>query len=209
MSPEFRRAEMENLASGETWGLICTDSFGLGVDTVRYIRLIIQYRVKGINMCTLYQRIGRAIRSGEGSATALILVEPEFFDEEREEKQARKRKKEESADSAVKGGDGAERGNKRRKTDDASVPTTVEVVIRGGPDSVVTARDSLLASRRVLYDTLAAPAPKKKGRAKAKSAVAIEPALDDMINAQSRGFNCYRIPGQLYFGNDRIGTCGV
>ncbi|KAL1751931.1 P-loop containing nucleoside triphosphate hydrolase protein [Schizophyllum commune] len=196
----FRRAEMENLASGETWGLICTDSFGLGVDT---------YRVKGINMCTLYQRIGRAIRSGEGSATALILVEPEFFDEEREEKQARKRKKEESADSAVKGGDGAERGNKRRKTDDASVPTTVEVVIRGGPDSVVTARDSLLASRRVLYDTLAAPAPKKKGRAKAKSAVAIEPALDDMTNAQSRGFNCYRIPGQLYFRNDRIGTCGV
>lgn len=33
----------------------------------------------------------------------------------------------------------------------------------------------------------------------------LEPALDDMVNARTRGFNCRRQPPTIYFGNDRCG----
>ncbi|KAJ6526852.1 P-loop containing nucleoside triphosphate hydrolase protein [Mycena vulgaris] len=78
MSPEFKVGESDALKAGVTWGLNCTDSFGMGLD-LPDILLIIQWRSTS-DMCTLWQPLGRAARALHLTATGLFLVEPKRFD---------------------------------------------------------------------------------------------------------------------------------
>ncbi|KAJ6570750.1 hypothetical protein B0H10DRAFT_2107469 [Mycena sp. CBHHK59/15] len=75
MSPEFKVGESDALKAGVTWGLNCTDSFGMGLD-LPDVLLVIQWR-STCDMCTLWKRIGRAARALH---LTVFLVEPKRFD---------------------------------------------------------------------------------------------------------------------------------
>ncbi|KAJ7231791.1 P-loop containing nucleoside triphosphate hydrolase protein [Mycena rebaudengoi] len=95
MSPEFRAEEADKFNEGHTFGLACTESFGMGIDMPN-ITLVIQWRAT-CDMCTLWQRFGRGARDPECEAIALFLVEPMYFDETKEEKAIHKAKRDERA----------------------------------------------------------------------------------------------------------------
>ncbi|KAI5822358.1 P-loop containing nucleoside triphosphate hydrolase protein [Schizophyllum commune Tattone D] len=198
MTSQFRDDEMDNLASGETWGLACTDSFGLGIDRVRNIELAVQHRVRHIDICKLVQRYGRAMRSNLRTAIAVILAEAKYYDEEREEKEEKKRKK---------AADEVEKENKKRKGPEVTMPASpapgASVSRKGAMNAAE--RAAMLEGRRAVYSAHGVhDVPKKKGRVE-KDIPTIDPALDDMVNAAGRGFGCYRLPAQVFFGNDKIG----
>ncbi|KIM36196.1 hypothetical protein M413DRAFT_78603, partial [Hebeloma cylindrosporum] len=88
MSVEFRDEESAWFKDAKDGGLACTESFGMGID-LPDINLVIQWRAT-CDLCTLWQRFGRAARDFEIEAIALFLVEPMYFDETKEEKAARK-----------------------------------------------------------------------------------------------------------------------
>ncbi|CAK5275042.1 unnamed protein product [Mycena citricolor] len=79
MSSEFKVEEADSLKAGVTFGLACTDSFGMGLD-LPDIALVIQWRAT-CDLCTLWQRFGRGARALGSTATALLLAEPKHFDE--------------------------------------------------------------------------------------------------------------------------------
>ncbi|KLO16401.1 P-loop containing nucleoside triphosphate hydrolase protein [Schizopora paradoxa] len=91
MSEEFREDEVKAMLENEDWGLCVTDSFGMGVD-IPDIELIIQWRTT-CDMDTLQQRFGRAARSPDKEARAILLVDPKYTDEEKKAKEERKRKR--------------------------------------------------------------------------------------------------------------------
>ncbi|KAF8214390.1 P-loop containing nucleoside triphosphate hydrolase protein, partial [Mycena galopus ATCC 62051] len=78
MSTEFKDVESDALKSGQIWGLCCTDSFGMGLD-LPDVLLVIQWK-STCDMCTLWQRLGRAARALNLVAIGLFLVEPKRFD---------------------------------------------------------------------------------------------------------------------------------
>ncbi|KIJ58560.1 hypothetical protein HYDPIDRAFT_178049 [Hydnomerulius pinastri MD-312] len=92
MTMAYKEAELENLVSGETWGLCTTDSFGMGMD-VADIVLIIQWRAT-CKLATLWQQFGRAARNQELTGTVLLFAEKDHFDDERATKAARKAQRE-------------------------------------------------------------------------------------------------------------------
>ncbi|KAJ7214689.1 P-loop containing nucleoside triphosphate hydrolase protein [Mycena rebaudengoi] len=118
MSPEFRSEEADKFNEGHTFGLACTESFGMGID-MPDITLVIQWRAT-CDMCTLWQRFGRAARDPECDAIALFLVEPMYFDETKEEKAARKVKRDERAAELKAGSSLGKRA--QRAHDDNSLP---------------------------------------------------------------------------------------
>ncbi|KAL1742753.1 P-loop containing nucleoside triphosphate hydrolase protein [Schizophyllum fasciatum] len=190
MTTQFRDDEMDNLASGETWGLACTDSFGLGIDRVRNIELAVQHRVRHVDICKLVQRYGRAMRSNLHTATAVILAEAKYYDEEKAEREEKKRKR---------AADEVEKENKKRKVAVSDPDITSVKGAMGAAERV-----AMLEGRRAVYSAHGVhDAPKKKGRVE-KDVPTIDPALDDMVNAAGRGFGCYRLPAQVFFGNDKI-----
>ncbi|KAL1698963.1 P-loop containing nucleoside triphosphate hydrolase protein [Schizophyllum commune] len=180
MTSQYREDELQNLASGETWGLACTDSFGLGVDRVQDLQFVIQYKAADVSLCALWQRLGRALRNGEGTAVAVFVVEPKFFDEERKKKKQDKE-------------------NKKRKAEESSMGSRKSPRLDGHVDRPAV----MIERRRAIYDAPTARTSKKKDRVD-HDASALDPPLDDMINAASRGFGCHRLPAQVFFGNDRI-----
>ncbi|KAL1749599.1 P-loop containing nucleoside triphosphate hydrolase protein [Schizophyllum commune] len=188
MTSQYREDELQRLASGENWGLVCTESFGLGVDKVQDLQLVVQYKAADVSLCALWQRLGRALRNGEGTATAVFIVEPKFFDEEREAKEGRKKKK-------------LEKENKKRKAEESGMGARKSPRLDGDVD--LTERSVVIERRRAIYDAPPARPLKKKDRADRDSST-LDPALDDVINAASRGFGCHRLPAQVFFGNDKI-----
>ncbi|KAJ7888778.1 hypothetical protein B0H13DRAFT_2341838 [Mycena leptocephala] len=66
VSPEFKEPESDALKTGKIWGLMCTDSFEMWRSTC--------------DMCTLWQRLGRAAPALHLMAKGLFLVEPKRFD---------------------------------------------------------------------------------------------------------------------------------
>ncbi|KIK74067.1 hypothetical protein PAXRUDRAFT_82040, partial [Paxillus rubicundulus Ve08.2h10] len=88
----YKEVELENLMSGETWGLCITASFGMGMD-VADIFLVIQWR-ETCKIVTLWQQFGCAVWNQELTGTALLLAEKQYFDDEQEAKAARKMRQE-------------------------------------------------------------------------------------------------------------------
>lgn len=80
------------------------------------ITLVIQWRAS-CDLCTLWQRFGRAARDFAIDAIALFLVEPMYFDETREEKATRKAKRQEKVRQKAVGAVEKVRLGKRKQTD--------------------------------------------------------------------------------------------
>ncbi|KIK79488.1 hypothetical protein PAXRUDRAFT_161200, partial [Paxillus rubicundulus Ve08.2h10] len=84
----YKEVELENLVSGETWGLCTTASFGMGMD-IADIFLVIQWRAT-CKIAALWQWFCRAVQNQELTGMALLLAEKQYFDYEQEAKAARK-----------------------------------------------------------------------------------------------------------------------
>ncbi|TFY80646.1 hypothetical protein EWM64_g3363 [Hericium alpestre] len=76
MTGDYREDEVKKMLSGDTWGLCCTDSFGM--------------------------RFGQGTRDLSLSAKAVFLVESKYFDEEKQKKAAAKTKRAEKAAATAK-----------------------------------------------------------------------------------------------------------
>ncbi|KAJ7677684.1 P-loop containing nucleoside triphosphate hydrolase protein [Mycena polygramma] len=138
MSPEFKAGESDALKAGVSWGLNCTDSFGMGLD-LSDILLIIQWR-STCDMCTLWQRLGRAARALHLTATGLFLVEPKRFDENLAKAEARAAKRAELSKKRKLAAAEAEHPPSKRAAVTAAVEPDVPIsapVIRAAPDAPV------------------------------------------------------------------------
>ncbi|KAJ7254282.1 P-loop containing nucleoside triphosphate hydrolase protein [Mycena rebaudengoi] len=122
MSTEFKEDESGALKSGEIWGLCCTDSFGMGLNLAD-ILLVIQWR-STCDMCSLWQRLGRAARALSLTAQGLFFVEPKRFDANIAKAEARALKRAEAT--------------KKRKhlvdSPDQPAAKRVALVVPGAPD---------------------------------------------------------------------------
>ncbi|KIL61089.1 hypothetical protein M378DRAFT_1059936, partial [Amanita muscaria Koide BX008] len=96
MSDTFKETEVERLVKGETWGLMTTDSFGMGMD-IPDIQIVGQWRATLPTVSTIWQRFGRCVRDPTLQGTVYLFVEKEHFDAERRKakaaKESRKRKR--------------------------------------------------------------------------------------------------------------------
>jgi superfamily II DNA/RNA helicase len=242
MSAQFRDVEAAKLKAGDTWGLCCTDSFGMVRKIIHFykltnligakgmdlpnITLIIQWKAT-YDLCTLWQRFGRAVRDLKLEGKALLLVESKYFDKTKEARaNAAQEKKRKAAEGVV----GNRRPLKRARTEKGAqttnpvsqglasasrapcatlpeaevdrslagekersegVPAVNENTAAAGPDMAL-----FEASRWVAY----AEVPKTERKRTKRKVEDIEPALDDMINAESRPeIRCFRLPAIVYF----------
>ncbi|KAJ7908543.1 P-loop containing nucleoside triphosphate hydrolase protein [Mycena leptocephala] len=221
MSTEFKETESDALKTGKIWGLSCTDSFGMGLD-LPDILLVIQWR-STCDMCTLWQRLGRAARALHLTAMGLFLVEPKRFDSNIEKAEARAAKRAETSKKRKQLSDAAEQPAAKRAalappeapiipipvpvlipspaepviSDETTDPNDVaddDVDLEAPPPPSTMTLDEYRADRRAVYDAIVAQEPVLK-----------KPALDDFINAAGRqpGDGCYREPAMIFFGNDK------
>lgn len=176
-------------------------------------------------MDSLWQRIGRAARGPGTEAVAVIIAEPKHFDEEKEAaiKRAEKRK-EKRKETEVKKAVAAEQRKRKRAEDpgeevesgrasgsrlrpDQAVDITAGTS-ENGPSGAVAAAPvmSEYEKLRVEFKSSQAKAA-KPGASKAKKVESgvLSPELDNVVNAATRSFRCYRIPVQAYYENDRAG----
>ncbi|KAF8193662.1 P-loop containing nucleoside triphosphate hydrolase protein [Pholiota molesta] len=107
MTQQYREEQVEAMRKGDVWGLCCTDAFGMGMDLPN-IEIVVQWKATS-DMCTLWQRFGRAARGEGKQATAILLVEKKDTEEERRSK-AEKAAKKKSAKEGI--------GTKRKAQDE-------------------------------------------------------------------------------------------
>ncbi|KAJ7179864.1 P-loop containing nucleoside triphosphate hydrolase protein [Mycena crocata] len=222
MSSEFKDIESEALKTGKIWGLCCTDSFGMGLD-LPDILLVIQWR-STCDMCTLWQRLGRAGRALNLVATGLFLVEPKRFDANIAKAEARAAQRAAASKKRKETADAGEQSPAKRAAVSApgapDVPVARDIVVPVVSETTVTAaevsvspepHDILLPPASLppptLRDSAAESARAAGDQAKKTGADRIEPALDDFINAATRqpgdlADTCFRLPATIYFGND-------
>jgi superfamily II DNA/RNA helicase len=157
------------------------------------IRRVIQWKAT-CDMCTLWQRFGRAARNLVIDAEAILFVEPALTDAKKEAKETNRKKRE-----AAKG----------KRTAHESWPQDRDEVL-DEPDyadentaKIVRANNSREGGQgdeaecRELYARPIKVETKKKE-------IAIEPAMDDFINAATRfGIKCYRVPARWLFEFDK------
>ena len=60
-------------------------------------------------------------------------------------------------------------------------------------------------SEREQRRTAVASKKSKKSNATAQAGAGLAPELDNLVNAATRGFQCYRKPIMAYYENDRLG----
>ncbi|KAJ3768391.1 P-loop containing nucleoside triphosphate hydrolase protein [Lentinula raphanica] len=175
MTTHYREETFEEFQKREVWGMAVTDAFGM-------------YRMPN-DMCTLWQRFGRAGRDFSLEATAVLLVENSHFDADRIAAMNRKRKPSTQASaSAVKL---------------SSSSPLLCVDTRSQTQSFNLELDCSRSARVARYQKrLSHHVP---GARNIKRVEELGTPLDDMVNASSRSITCYREPVNLYFCNDSAG----
>lgn len=157
-------------------------------------------------MCTLWQRFGRGARAPDKEAVAILLVEAKHYDEEREKvaqrREAKKRKR--SQTSAVASASVGQSG--RPVIGNPSAREDMEIDSSDDDDDaneVNTDQPESDEARRERYNqgNSILGSHSKKRRIDAP----LEPAMDDMINAETRaGLGCRRKPISLYFNTAHL-----
>ncbi|KAM6491382.1 P-loop containing nucleoside triphosphate hydrolase protein [Amanita muscaria] len=174
MSDEFKETEADRLMKGETWGLMTTDSFGMGMD-IPDIRVVCQWRATLPSISTIWQRFGRCVRDPTLQGFVYLLVEKEHFDAERKmvelAKDSRKRKR---AATTVS------RATKSSRTQ-CSAGASAEQVAR--PDDPSGDEEEEEGGRM-----------KSTRKMKNSKKNKVDPAVDDVINADERLIGCRRHP---------------
>jgi hypothetical protein len=169
-------------------------------------------------MSTLWQRFGRGGRNRKLEAIGIFLVEKEHFDEEKARKAEKKAQKMVAKKRKQKKAN--ENPSSPRKQARTSGQTTVlqvrqhpnqELAVATGPRSVETdsgSSDSESNAAEMSEQlneryTALPPVDQSKTRKKRRVDRDIDPAMDDLINAKSRGLPCRRKPSNAYFQNNK------
>lgn len=163
---------------------------------------------------TLWQRFGRAARGTGTIGIAILFVEAKYFDEEKEKAAENAAKRAEKASEKAaerekrkrKQGENQEGARKRARTSGGDAPATT-VPASEGP--VEKPELSPCEQLRVEYRKVAqirsasrrqSMQPQKGGNKPNE----IAPEIDNLINADRRGFRCFRVPIMAYFENDHV-----
>lgn len=172
------------------------------------VSTVVQWKAT-CDMCTLWQRFGRAGRGKGETATAILLVEKKDTEEERKSKAERAAKKREKSKDGI--------GTKRKANNDhidtrkTKRPALQDRTLNGNlPNSesekslpAPASIKDLKEERRALYKegAVVEKVGSKKGKGKGRE---LEVAMSDYVNAHHlECFNCRRIVPILYFRNDK------
>ncbi|KAF5381314.1 hypothetical protein D9615_008286 [Tricholomella constricta] len=221
----YREDELVELRDSSTWGLCCTDAFGMGMD-LPDIKIVIQWKAT-CDLCTVWQRFGRVARGQGEQGTAILLVEKKDTDDGRVAKAARAtiRKEHKQAETGTKRkarGQGGH-GGKRRALIDKSINEEGGDELTGeGSGYGVTAEDAGAAeendaeevareaaklafqeARRAHYAKRdnSEPGPSTMRKGKGRAGLEVGSAMDDFVN-KPEYITCRRTVPQLYFQND-------
>ncbi|KAM6490855.1 P-loop containing nucleoside triphosphate hydrolase protein [Amanita muscaria] len=207
MSDRFKRNEAARFASGETWGLMATDSFRMGMD-LPDISLVVQWCAP-TSISMLWQRFGRCVRDPSLQGTAILFVEKEYIDNLNNMKKKRKR-----ITSSVKTEPRTSLTAKRLRT----VPLTERSI---GEDDGDSQSDHELPEEHLgEEDGEQEPGgdddddddddndhekgqKTKTGKKKKSKSAKIDPEILDLINAETRGIGCRREPFLKKFDNSK------
>jgi len=142
-----------------------------------------------------------------------FVVEKDHFDEEKSRKAEKRAQKAAAKKRKQKTGNEGRSSPHKRAHISGSQPTALQV--RQPPNQEVTAIEGDSASSESESDAEASeqlnerytarPVDQSKTRKKRRIDKDIEPAMDDLINAKSRGFPCRRKPSNAYFQNNKAG----
>ncbi|KAM6489692.1 P-loop containing nucleoside triphosphate hydrolase protein [Amanita muscaria] len=213
MTQEYREAKVDDLRESEVWGKFTTDSFGMGLD-VPDIKIVVQYKAT-CDMCTLWQRFGRAARSAEHVATVILLAEKKDLKDEREQAHARKERKNGDGKASKRKADGqltfGAPPSKRARLETVHALEAIEnlepadkgkaVICDNGleKDELPTVEEKKL---RYMRDDRGENRSSRNSRWKGRELLEGS-ALFDLINP-SPTFECRRAVITVYFGNDKI-----
>jgi superfamily II DNA/RNA helicase len=184
------------------------------------IRIVVQWKAT-CDLCTLWQRFGRAARGAGQEATAILFVEKKDTDEERILKAARAaqrlaKKNDSEAMTGQKRKAGTELtsgSSKRRSTlGECTNNLNNEQISHSCSDSTPLSHEKVTTERREQRRAHYKKRPvAKKTIAKEKKKVNVEVGspMDDFINAASDHnelIDCRRIVPMLFFENDKRRT---
>ncbi|KIL55218.1 hypothetical protein M378DRAFT_46953, partial [Amanita muscaria Koide BX008] len=192
MSDRFKVQETLKLANNEIWGLMATDSFGMGMD-LPDVMTIVQWGAT-CSISTLWQRFGRCVRDPKLEGTAILFTERDNIDSERQKKVVRAEKRRAKATLRKKAA-------KQQRTDDSLDMIKVEE-----RDDV---NDELSGDEEKDREEKGKEAEKEKERRPKKSSNkskrTLDPVVDKVINAEYQGYTCRRIPIMTAFKNNEAG----
>ncbi|KAJ3519119.1 hypothetical protein NMY22_g13345 [Coprinellus aureogranulatus] len=208
MTEEFKQENIKKLRRGELWGILTTDSFGMGLDLPN-ITLVVQWRAT-CSLTLLWQRFGRAARDPTREGTAVFLVEKEYFDDEKEKKALRR------AAAELK----KSRPKKRRKKNPLAPGegnnSAMDVVfvhehpdVESDSELSDSEEDELpqLPPKPQPTASTSTPRPAKRRRTgKTKKREVDDPHLDEFINAKLRRRPCRRPPVSEAFNNNKAAS---
>ena len=195
------------------------------------IKLVVQWKAT-CDLCTLWQRYGRAARAPDQQAIAILLVEKKDMDEERllKAQKVAKRKEKERNDLGIGSGSTSTQKDGKRKaisqlnppakrpalTDRTTIINRQEMVhcedvddeaALSQTEGVVDGQDTLDLKelRRAHYAKRVIRETEGSSTTlgkKGKGGVVMGSSMDDFINAHV-DFHCRRIVPMLVFGNDK------
>ncbi|KAF7296797.1 ATP-dependent DNA helicase RecQ [Mycena indigotica] len=203
MTTQYRSNTFDDFKAGDIWGMVVTDAFGMGLD-IPDIKLVVQYRLpRGGDVSALWQRFGRAARDRNVTATAVLLVNSGTLDLERLAAIERSRKKRKAPASETISAAPIKR---RKRTDGLPVIHWSLIYTHDPPIEFATTTGLLLGVnplpvvRSSIYSQPPLTETQSKSKAKkAEFAIRLGSAIDDFINAGTRGLGCRREPVLLYF----------
>ncbi|KAI0685473.1 P-loop containing nucleoside triphosphate hydrolase protein [Cytidiella melzeri] len=181
-----RSDDAEFLGAEGPCGMGCTDSFGMGID-IPNISVAGQWRVT-CDLNTLWQRFGRVGRGPGTEGVAILFAESKYFDDAKEKAANAAEAKKQARGAKISAAEKAKRKHDISEIDSES---------RKRARTAETSEDLAASENR-----------EQRGRAKktAEPAVVIMPEMDNLINAATRPFQCYRVPVAAYYQNDRRGN---
>lgn len=171
-----------------------------------------QWKVEHLSMCSFGQRLGRAARVLSLRATFVLFAESKYFDYRRQtipQKRAADTPDgpiqhpcipNQSREAPVR----HSIATPRLEGSGSQARVTIERTRSRSVDEVKAERNAVYAeffrSRQVLM------AQAKSSNSKSKPVNELEPAIEDIINAEERDLNCRRIPGDITFENSKLRT---
>ena len=166
-----------------------------GID-VQGVKFIVQYKAT-CDLCTLWQRFGRAARGADEEAIAVLLVEKKDTEEERSAKATKRKATEEMNSQPAKRPALADRTLSTMASENISRESQMAL-----SDGILDDHKRMVEDRRVHYEQ--ASAKPQKVKKKETRAVEVGSAMDDFINAHLH-FRCRRLVLTIYFQNDKAG----
>ena len=177
-----------------------TDWSWKGID-VQGVRIVVQYKAT-CDLCTLWQRFGRAARGADEEAIAILLVEKKDTEEERLAKATKRKATEEINSQPAKRPALADRTLSNMASENVNRELSSQMALS---ESNLDDHKKMIEERRAHYGQQASGQRQKvKKTWRETRTVEVGSAMDDFINAHLH-IHCRRLVLTIYFQNDKAG----